>query len=49
LLHLNEADARSLLVHCGEEMPHLASFLPALHAEFSGGHQAVHSNSDVKG
>jgi hypothetical protein len=29
-----EADARALLVHCIEEMQHLASFLPALHAEF---------------
>jgi DAPG hydrolase PhiG domain len=29
-----EADARALLVHCAEEMQHLASFLPALHAEF---------------
>jgi hypothetical protein len=29
-----EADARALLVHCAEEMQHLTSFLPALHAEF---------------
>lgn len=29
-----EADARALLVHCAEEMQHLGSFLPALHAEF---------------
>jgi DAPG hydrolase PhiG domain len=29
-----EADARALLVHCAEEMQHLASFLPALYAEF---------------
>ena len=29
-----EADARSLFVHCAEEMQHLASFLPALYAEF---------------
>ena len=40
---LTENDARALLVHCAEEMPHLASFLPALHAEFShcGGADAV--------
>jgi hypothetical protein len=30
----SEADARALLVHCAEEMQHLASFLPALFAEF---------------
>ncbi|MBV1699427.1 MAG: hypothetical protein KGK33_02150 [Hyphomicrobiales bacterium] len=30
-----EADARVLLVHCAEEMQHLASFLPALYAQFS--------------
>jgi DAPG hydrolase PhiG domain len=29
-----EADARALLVHCAEEMQHLARFLPALYAEF---------------
>ena len=29
-----EADARALLVHCAEEMQHLASFLPAIFAEF---------------
>jgi hypothetical protein len=29
-----EADARALLVHCAQEMQHLAGFLPALHAEF---------------
>lgn len=29
-----EADARALFVHCAEEMQHLASFLPALYAEF---------------
>ena len=29
-----EADARGLLVHCAEEMQHLARFLPALYAEF---------------
>jgi hypothetical protein len=27
----SEADARALLVHCAEEMQHLASFLPALY------------------
>lgn len=32
---LTENDARALLVHCAEEMPHLAGFLPALHGEFS--------------
>ena len=30
----SEAGARALLVHCAEEMQHLASFLPALFAEF---------------
>jgi len=30
---LGEADARALLVHCAEEMTHLASFLPRLYAE----------------
>ena len=30
----SEADARALLVHCAEEMQHLASFLPALFADF---------------
>jgi hypothetical protein len=34
VLTLTEADARALLVHCAQEMPHLASFLPALHAQF---------------
>ncbi len=29
-----EADARALFVHCAEEMQHLASFLPAIFAEF---------------
>jgi DAPG hydrolase PhiG domain len=28
-----EADARALLVHCAEEMQHLAQFLPALYAQ----------------
>jgi hypothetical protein len=35
VLRLTESDARALLVHCGQEMPHLAAFLPALHAEFA--------------
>jgi hypothetical protein len=35
VLRLTESDARALLVHCGQEMPHLAAFLPALYAEFS--------------
>jgi len=29
-----EGDARVLLVHCAEEMQHLAGFLPALYAQF---------------
>ena len=33
---LTESDARALLVHCSQEMTHLASFLPALHAQESG-------------
>ncbi|TFI44682.1 hypothetical protein E4P29_06615 [Rhodococcus sp. 1R11] len=28
--------ARDLLLHCGQEMNHLAGFLPELHAEFGG-------------
>lgn len=32
-LRATEADARALFVHCAEEMAHLASFLPALHAQ----------------
>jgi hypothetical protein len=32
LMRPSEADARALLVHCAEEMQHLASFLPALYA-----------------
>jgi hypothetical protein len=31
---LTESDVRAVLVHCAQEMPHLASFLPALHAAF---------------
>ncbi len=34
ILRLTESDARALLIHCAEEMQHLASFLPALHADF---------------
>ncbi len=34
VLRLTEDDARALLVHCGQEMPHLAAFLPTLYAEF---------------
>ncbi|ALL13293.1 DAPG hydrolase family protein [Caulobacter henricii] len=33
VLKLTESDARALLVHCAQEMPHLASFLPELHAQ----------------
>ena len=32
----SEADARALLSHCAQEMTHLATFLPALHAEQTG-------------
>ena len=38
-------DARALLVHCGQEMPHLAAFLPALHAEFADNGPAGTSNT----
>ena len=31
-LRLTEGDARALLVHCAQEMPHLAAFLPELYA-----------------
>ena len=34
ILKLTESDARALLIHCAEEMQHLASFLPALYAAF---------------
>lgn len=34
VLSVTESDARALLVHCAQEMPHLASFLPALYAQF---------------
>lgn len=36
VLGLTESDARALLVHCAQEMPHLATFLPALYARFAG-------------
>ena len=32
VLGLTEGDARALLVHCAQEMPHLAAFLPELYA-----------------
>ena len=35
LARLTELDARALLVHCSQEMTHLASFLPALHEQES--------------
>jgi hypothetical protein len=34
LMRPAEPDARALLVHCAEEMQHLAQFLPALYAQF---------------
>ena len=34
LLKPSEADARALLVHCAQEMQHLAGFLPDLYREF---------------
>ena len=36
VLRLNERDARALLVHCAQEMPHLAAFLPELFSAFKG-------------
>ena len=30
-------DPRDLLVHCAQEMNHLAGFLPAVYAEFGDG------------
>lgn len=33
-LQSTESDARALLVHCAQEMAHLAAFLPALYREF---------------
>jgi len=35
LVALTELDARALLVHCSQEMTHLASFLPALYEQES--------------
>ena len=35
LIGLGELDARALLVHCSQEMTHLALFLPALHEQES--------------
>lgn len=35
-LKFTEADARALLIHCAEEMQHLASFLPELYAVEGG-------------
>jgi len=35
VVRLTELDARALLVHCSQEMTHLASFLPALFAQES--------------
>ena len=35
LTRLSELDARALLVHCSQEMTHLASFLPALYDQES--------------
>jgi len=33
LIELSENDARALLVHCSQEMTHLASFLPAIYEQ----------------
>jgi hypothetical protein len=33
-LRSTESDARALLVHCAQEMAHLATFLPALYGAF---------------
>ena len=35
LVGLTELDARALLVHCSQEMTHLAAFLPALYEQES--------------
>jgi hypothetical protein len=32
-LKSTDTDARALLVHCAQEMAHLATFLPALYAQ----------------
>ena len=34
VLSVTESDARALMVHCAQEMPHLAKFLPELVGEF---------------
>jgi len=34
VLGTSEATARNLLVHCAQEMNHLAGFLPELHEQF---------------
>ena len=34
VLSVTESDARALMVHCAQEMPHLAKFLPELLGEF---------------
>ena len=34
-LVLSLSVAKDLLLHCGQEMNHLAGFLPELHAQFS--------------
>lgn len=34
VLSVTESDARALMVHCAQEMPHLAKFLPELFGEF---------------
>ena len=36
LVGLTELDARALLVHCSQEMTHLATFLPAIYEQESG-------------
>ena len=36
LVGLTELDARALLVHCSQEMTHLATFLPAIYKQESG-------------
>jgi hypothetical protein len=35
IVGLTELDARALLVHCSQEMTHLATFLPALYEQES--------------
>lgn len=35
VLSVTESDARALMVHCAQEMPHLAKFLPELVGEFN--------------